>query len=363
MASNHLKPEPEAEPLFVDAFVDDAPKAIIIDRSTAERYATCPHQGAIIDSRMVSTGSVLTDVGSEVHRVISEAIKARAEGMNTIGVREVMATGAQKSRPDVQPQVIDALNVYRVTNLICMGDTAERHPADIIRFDGGEHEASGQVATQLFPAEGDRPPVIITCELDFLAATASTVEVDLLDWKSGWRHWTAGLVAQSFQFQWYAFVIWRNYPRVERVRVRVVETRSGNTTGEVVFTREKHEFPITARIETAVGNYLQYRGQTPAKVPAWPEPDKCATCDAALQCKLAHEPAADVARDPEGAVRQLIVLQTAADRLKASLSVAVRKQGKDFVFDDVAFGVGKPKAQRAAACDYYETPGRVMQTT
>lgn len=329
------------------------PPPVVIGRSEADRWASCPHMAALIDRKLVSTGNELTDVGNEVHRILSTAVHTFTEGAHQTTVRDEMEAAAMSSRPDLQPKVLDALNVYRCTSLLCTNDYAPRHPDDVLRFDGGPLGREGQLSAELMPAEGDRGPVIITGELDFLAATASTEEVDLLDWKSGWKHWTAGLVEGSFQFQWYALLIWMNYPGVQRVRVRVVETRTGQTTAPVVFVRNPDQPRITARVRAAVEQFLQYRGADVEKVPAWPSPDKCATCDAAVRCKLAHAPAVDVARDPEGALRQLVVLQEAATRLNASLSVYRRQQCRDLDFGDVAYGTDKPKKTRAATCEVY----------
>lgn len=344
--------------LFFDEDDVDAapsgPPAIILDRSTVERTAACPHQGALVDGKFVSSGNELTDVGTEVHAILSRAVSTRIDGAAFGTVRDEMEAAARAARTDVQPQVIDALNVYRWASLICYSpDGPERHPDDILRYDGGAVARSGQLAAELIPATDGRGPVWITGELDLLTATASTEQVDLDDWKSGFRHWTAAGVLNSFQFRWYALLVWLNYPGVMRVRVRVVETRSGATTAPVVFTREKHQHAITAQVRAAVENHLLYRGLPPEQVPAWPAPDKCAVCDAALRCRVAHEPAVEVARDPEAAVRQLVVLEAASARLRASLSIAVREAGHDLDFGDVAFGTGKPRKSKAAPCDVY----------
>jgi hypothetical protein len=62
-------------------FVDDTPEAPavpVIDRSTLERWATCPHQAAHVDRGLVSNSSTDADVGNAAHDILAAAVKARA---------------------------------------------------------------------------------------------------------------------------------------------------------------------------------------------------------------------------------------------------------------------------------------------
>jgi CRISPR/Cas system-associated exonuclease Cas4 (RecB family) len=332
----------------------EAPPALILDRSTAENYATCPLRGYLIERHAVSTGSELTDAGEECHRILSEAVKARHLDAARPGeLYELIADLAAKSRPDVQPQVVDALRRARpVVNLLCYHGEGERAPDDILRYDGGEGQHAGQLAADL--DVGGRA-VRLTAELDLLMAGASPEELELTDWKSGWRHWTASDVRDAFQFQFYAWLVFHNYPRVNRVRVSVVMTRDGTATSPVEFDR-REMYRIGQRLESAATVYLDHHAAAdPMLVPAWPAPPKCATCDAAQQCHAAYGDAGDLSRDPETYLRATAAMDAELDRRRALLTAYVRRNG-DLIFEDVAFGTEKPRAARAATCDLYTPP-------
>ena len=139
-------------------------------------------------------------------------------------------------------------------------------------------------------------------------------------------------------------------------------TREGEGTSKVDFTRERHMAQIGRRLMSAAEVYLAHHGAAgPDGVPAWAAPEKCCVCPAATRCRLAHEPDADLARDPEAYLRRYVAVETAAEKMRANLSIAVRKGGRDLVFVNekgaVAFGTGKPKQARAATCDLY-TPAK-----
>lgn len=349
---------------LAEPFVDEpaGPPPIIIDRSTLERYADCPHQGYLVERKMVSTGGMDAEVGSAVHDELSAAVAMRRyNACDPRELREWIEEGALKSRPDLQPEVVAALRrAYPIVDLIC------RHPSgsprsfeDILRFDGGDDEAAGQLAADILPADDTRGAVRLTAELDLLMAGASVEELELVDWKSGWRHWTASDVKDSFQFQQYAWLVFRCYPAVQRVRVRVYMTRDGLATSAVEFTRDRDFWQINARLLSAATIYLEHhKAEDPETVPAWPLPDRCSLCPAAQRCRVAHEPERELAVDPVAYLQQYVVLQAATDRMRAAMISVVRKQGRDIVGDGVAFGTGKPKAARAAACDLYEATGR-----
>lgn len=342
----------DIEELFIDE--PAPPRLVIIDRSTLERWADCPHAAHLIASGAVSNGGRMAEVGSAVHAIISGAVALRAEHAATPAqMREHIETEAQRSRPDIQPDVIAAMRrTYPLVMAICsQPDSGEpRAPEDLLRYDGGKGARSGQLAA-------DFGGVRLTCEVDLLTSTPSPEEVDLWDWKSGWKHWTAMSVLASFQFNFYSYLVLRNYPKVNTVRVRVFMTRTGETTGVVVFRRERDMYPTGARIGQAVELYQRHAGEKSAEdVPAWPSPDKCRVCDAVLVCKVASEPEADVAREPEQAVRQLVVLDARLAHLRKALSAQVRARGEDYKFGDVCYGVGAPKGKpRATACKVYGT--------
>jgi hypothetical protein len=345
-----------------NGFVDEeeiGPSPIVLDRSTLERWANCPHAAFHVENRTVPNDSLDAQVGAAVHDVLSRACEARGmDAMPAHEIRDSIEAWAAQSRPDLQPAVVAALRrAYPIVQVLTSlpGSSRDRAPEDLIRFDGGKGERSGQLAFDLLPAEGDRGPVRLTTELDLLLATASPTELEIVDWKAGRKHWTATDVAESFQFQFQAAAVFRCYPAVERVSVRVFMTRDGEATSPVIFDRGRHFHPITQRLLSAVHVLLRYRdAQEPADVPAWPNPDKCGICPAASRCCLVDgQPEREVAADPERAVRRLVVLEENAGRLSRGLAALVRERGKDIVLPDVAFGSNKPKAARAEKCDVY----------
>jgi hypothetical protein len=351
----------EPETFFTDE--QDAAPPIVLDRSTLERWgAICPHQAYHIDRKLVSSAGVDADVGNEVHAILAKAVAARhTEGWPASQLRQYIEEQAMASRPDLQPAVLAALRkTYSLVALFCFqANGPERSAEDILRYDGGQGRHAGQLAWDIIPAadDGSRGPVRITCELDLLMAGVSIEELEAIDFKSGWKWYTAGDVESSFQFQFYAALIFWNYPTVNRVRFRVWMTRDGVATSPVEFTRE-NLYAIGERLRSAVAIYLKYRDADAADdVPAWPAPTRCSICPAATQCIVAHSPERDVAANPARAVQQLVVFEAAAERLRETLSAVVRQTGRDIVCEDgTAFGTGKPVQPRAKPCAVYETP-------
>lgn len=352
-----------------ELFTDDGPAPLVTDRSTLQTWATCPHQAALIDRKMVSTSSTPADVGNAVHDVIAAAVTARhMEAARPNELREIINVGAAASRPDIQPQVVAAVRrCWPLIELVCFHETGERSPDDLIRYDSGKGEHSGQLAWDILPAleDGSRGAVRLTAELDLLMASpASAEELILVDFKSGWTHWTASDVKESFQFQAYSWLVMCNYPECKRVRVSIFMTRDGAATAEVEFTRQDF-WAIQQRLVHAALDYAKYHAiPDVAEIPAWPAPEKCGVCPAATVCKLAHSPVKNLATDPESYLRQYLVIATAENQMKRALTDAVKKRGRDFTFSDVAFGIEKPKAApRQPACDLYIPRGVAAAAT
>lgn len=334
----------------IELFTDDAPAPTIVDRSTLQTWADCPHQAVIIDRKMVSTSSTPADIGNAVHDIIAVAVTARhEEAARPSELREIITTAAANSRPDIQPQVVAAVRrCWPIVELICMHETGERSPDDILRYDSGKGEHSGQLAADVLPAldDGTRGAVRVTAEMDLLMASpVSAEELLLRDWKSGWLHWTATDVKDSFQFQTYVWLIFRNYPTCNRVNVAIFMTRDGALTAEVEFIRQRDFWTIQQRLVNAALTYVEHHETEDLEaVPAWPAPEKCSVCPAATLCKLAHAPAKTLATDPEAYLRQYLAVAAAENQMKRILTDAVRKRGQDFVFPpDLAFGINRPK--------------------
>lgn len=347
--------------LFEDQFIE-APAPIIHGRSELERWSSCPYQAMMIERGIVSNSNTLTEVGSAVHDIIAHAVKSRREdGTRFADLRAIIEELAMRSRPDMQPEVIASVRrVWPIVDLICRNeDGTERHPDDIMRFDGGKDNHAGQLSAEIIPASSTAPATIITCELDLLLSTPSPKEVEIKDWKTGHAHWNASDVVNSFQFgAFYPYVVMRNYPDVDRVRVTIFMTRAKGcpTTSPATFERSQM-YAMEQRIKSAIDIYDLHHGKDDA--PALPTPEKCGNCPAATKCRLASEPAADVARDPMKALHKLIVLEKAAAQLRAGLSKIVRKgipgvrAPGELIFGDVAFGAEKPVKYRVPTCKVY----------
>lgn len=335
------------------------PPPIIMGRSELERWQTCPQQAAQVERKLVNTGGELATIGAEVHAIFAEACKARrVDQLRPAELRDLITMRAMQARPDVQPAVIQATKyaVYEFVQILTTSpeNGEQRAPEDLIRFDGGDGPMSGQLAADLIAGEST---IRLTCELDLMLATPSPEEVVVYDWKSGHKHWTATSVRASFQFQFYAYLVLRNYPSVQRVGVRIFMSAKNETTSLIIFQR-KDMFAIEQRIKSAAANFLQFRFTPTADIPTWPELYKCSICDAAMNCPAAFEVEA---RDDERLVRQLVVIEARAEKIRKVLTAKVRASG-DLRFaqgtpEAVAFGTGKPSKPRAKPCGLYGNAG------
>ncbi len=325
---------------------------IIFDRSTLEREADCPAQAMLIEKYNLSTGGEMADIGTECHDILSRACGLRVELATQRQIKEFIDDEAVKSRPDLQPRVIMALRnaAWKVSEILCRFDNnLERAPEDLILFDGGKGNQSGQLSAQIYPATESRGPVWVTCEVDLALAMPSPEEMDVWDYKSGWTHWTAGRVGESFQFQCYSYIIFQNFPELNRINYRVYMTAENSATSIYTFERQ-FLYPIIKRVEKAVDLALERRAN-PASAKPWPSPVKCSICPAARHCADAFKPESDLAIDPDQYLRDYARIRTAADQMEASLTQYVRmtRNGEDLIVDDIAFGPNKPKTERTKA--------------
>jgi hypothetical protein len=293
----------------------------VVDRSTLEGWAECPQQAwqrAHVNVRDISIPAM---VGSECHDIISDVITQHiASPMRTSMFADVMKESAANSRPDLQPQIVDVFRAgsWLIAETITQQANGEpRSPDEIQRYDGGEGERSGQLAADV-PMDG----VIyrLTGELDLLLATASPVELEIDDWKSGFRHWTATDVRDSFQFQFYASLVFRNYPTCEAVSVKIIMPRKCEATSPVRFVL-KDLYAINARITTALSTYAKYRHAiNPAEIPCYPSPERCDWCACKAFCPAVKRTVTGLAETPEGMLRDLVATRAAADMMETKLA-------------------------------------------
>lgn len=331
---------------------DEADTLLIVDRSTLERYTVCPAQARFIEAEFVNSGSTLAAVGDAVHAAFGDVI---AEYVASEGswsgpqLQELVTQAIFRSRPDVQPAVYSAskASLYHWSRYI-----SAIHHDNILRFDGGKGDRSGQLAWDLTRV-GWPGALRVTAEIDFLHATASPEVVSELDWKSGWKVYRASDVADSFQFQVHAWLIFAHYPLVQAVEVRVWNTKINRLTYCVEFERDKLD-KIYGRIITAAETYIKHRDVAPLQCEVWPTPEKCRLCDAAAACPASGGDVKLLEKDPGGFVDELVALTAKLKAMQKMAAAYVKKTGSDIVSKSGnAFGSGKPRKPRETTSLYH----------
>ena len=293
---------------LMDTPFDAAPAPVLLDRSTIEWYTICPAMGVWCERHPSETSSLAATSGQQVHKIISW------------GVGEYVASGeppweniepnARMSRPDVQPDVLASIrpSIYSMSKML-MG----HNPADVLRYDGGEGERPGQLASEILPANEERGPVLVTSEVDLLLATPALSVLREIDWKTGHTPWTYTDVKESFQFQLHAMLILDVYPDVQRVDIEVWMTRMNRRTAPVSFTRRDAD-DCRGRCLTA---FEERRVALAADHPdTWPADGRCVLCPCVRECGHAARHDVELAANPVEFARNLLLRDT---QLKDSL--------------------------------------------
>jgi hypothetical protein len=335
--------------MSTDAFFtfDDAPRLMVLDRSTLEAWALCPWQAKAIEEHRVTAWPLLPVIGEEIHQAISRATHTWVDSGGILSpseLRDTVEAELLAARPDVQPE---ALEGFRASIYAWASHLHKIHPENILGMDGGESRGkSGQLSVD-FNDLGVR----VTSELDLLYAGESVELLHEVDWKTGHKIHTAGDVRHSFQFTLHAVLVLEVFPNVQALEVVVWNTRTNRPTYRVEFRRERLG-EYRARVRMAIqARATEYDTPTP-----WPALEKCEQCPAAALCPVAHEPLRDVRRDPAGAVLQLVALEAKADAIKKLLAGHVDGAGQDIVAEGVAFGRRKPSSRKPNATLY--APGQ-----
>jgi hypothetical protein len=344
------KPTPAEMQKAMSAFfiMDEEPALTVLDRSTLENWSLCPFRASAQEAGKINFPAVL-HTGNEVHDALSRVTRNWIESdgeFSPVQLRDELLAELRGSRPDLQPQVLEACRASAWNWASYLA--ANCHPGNILGFDGGEEIGkSGQLACD-FEDLG----VQVTSELDLLHAGPSEELLHETDYKSGHKFYTVASVAEAFQFQLHAVLVFANYPKVRGLEVTVLHTRTGQRSYRVVFDRKKVG-DYTARIRMAVQAWATHRDNPPT----WPTWEKCSTCEAAFLCPSAGQDIGDVARDPEGVLRQLVAAEAKRKAMVKTLAAHVDRTGKDIVADGVAFGRHKPKSDRKATAVMYEVDG------
>lgn len=336
---------------FVD--VDESPPLTLLDRSRLERYATCPRQARFIDSGAVLDQSREAASGDAVHAALSALVSAYVSSRGALGPTDLIGEAEQavlSSRPDIQP---DAIRGCRASLWAIAKFVAARHPENVLRWDGGDGDRSGQLAWDM-PDLGVR----VTSELDLLHAGPAPQLLHEVDWKSGHKVFSAQDVRDSFQFQLHAWLVFQNYPEVAALQTVIWHTRANRRGWAVEFRREDSR-AIQARIRHAAGLWWTHRSDAPADTPAWPLPEKCDDCPAARNCAVVQalglRPVAD---DPGGYVDRLVSLEAAVAQMRKAATAFVKMKRADIVSAaGNCYGANKPKSARTPKmATYREKP-------
>ncbi len=332
------------------------PPPAILDRSTVERYAVCPFQGVAVETGMVADVTEAAASGITAHEVLSDTVAAVLDDAPDAAGEGLAA--AQMSRPDVQPDVLEAVRwslrglVHYLRYLdVDQYPAPRRNPADILRHDAGQGERSGQLACDILPA------VRLTSRLDLLMPGPDKWTVDETDFKTGFTVYNAGTVAHSFQFQLHALLIFKTYPSCNFVRIRVWHTRFNSLTRWAEFRRDRIG-DLEGRVLTAIrARELALAGNAAGEtVETWPTAEKCEQCPARQRCPRVAggawrimDGAADFAKATE-----VMAIELAA-REKALITYA-KEHGPIQLGDGRLFGLPpvKPKKPTAASYKFYD---------
>lgn len=336
----------EAQKAFVDV---ETPDLVTVDRSTLERASVCPFQARAISDGRCSTVGVLAVASETVHQAFGRTIHEYIDSGGAMGktdLRESAEFEARNCRPDLQPEVmrIAQSSMWGFSQLL-----GSVHPGNVLAFDGGEDiDRSGQLAID-FPDLGVR----YTSEVDLLYQSDNPEIGEEVDYKLGWKDWTAEDVRDSFQFQSHAVMALEKYPQWKALRVRIFD-RKGRMTFPVYFQRERL-FDWKVRIRKAIEAWQLSLSDDP---PTWPTIEKCGQCPAAAICPVADEPRKRLVDDPSAFITDLIAVEARADAMRQMAAVLIDHRGHDIqATDGTWFGRRKPSSGRKPNATIYTLKG------
>ena len=333
------------------AYADDE-EVELVDRSTLERYASCPAQARLIDSGKVLNESSIAAAGQAVHEAFRESVQAYIEepSMHLGELADRAFSALRNARPDIQPEALAAgkPSVWAWAKML-----SSHSPKNLLRFDGGQAERSGQLAHDL---PMGNVVLRVTSELDLLLATPAKQVLREIDYKSGWRRHGTDSIASSFQFGLHAWLVFENYPEVEALEVQVWQTRTNSLTYPVTFDRSRLR-EIDTRIRSAAGEYVRWRNTPPKDVPTWPAIDKCPMCQAAVVCPASLHVGELSGLVPGVLVDRMVAVQATLNALEELAIAHVKATGKDLVSPSgAAFGYDRPVKSRKTKSLYSIQP-------
>lgn len=333
---------------------------MILDRSTIEKYGTCPQQGLLCMIREIMKAGIkgdkiekweddlvtnnpemagmlqesiwhtetgiLREIGVEVHSFIDQAFKACNHDLEA--VVEWLLDNLPNARPDIQPDVI------RAARYIC---------ELLVNLHVTVLASEQQFDYCLLPETKTREQITVTCRLD-LVCQGLNQSLHVFDWKSGYKKRTNSETVDSFQAQFTAWMLFSQpeYAQVETIHYWYYETRFGTKSYARFNRNEEHPrlphlitfVAIDARIRSAVKLFLDKNTE------CWPLEDKCCWCPVVEVCGLSHIEAAAIADDPRVFIDKLVVDQASVDNRKRAATAWIKAKGPikgtKFVFDKKA---------------------------
>jgi len=324
-------------------FLDD--DYTVLDRSILQMYAECPAQARLSETHSCSMPAI-AESGEEIHRAISRTITTYIESQGVLSphdLRNEIERELWESRTDLQPEVINGFrySIYKFSEFL-----TGLHFQNILRFDGGAGELSGQLSYDF-----ESLKVRVTSELDLLHATDSPALLAEIDWKTGRKKFNEQAVSESFQFQLHAFLVLMNYPEVEAVRISVWNTRYNLVSWAVEFRRTDLG-PIRTRIQMAIQNWFENRLTPIEDVPTWPVREKCRICDYAIRCPAADIEVKDCSYDPKLWVKRMIVVKKRLKEMEDLAKSYVKVNGDIRTDAGDIYGFDKPKTTKRTASFY-----------
>ena len=367
---------------------------VILRQTPLSRYVKCPMQGLAVELGLVDDASAAADAGSENHRIIAEAIAEHIAGED---FRDYVQQEKVKARPDVQDEVVSALSRsgwavnaylrYKVRPGMEYPQGVRRSPEDVLLYQSGEGRHNPQLAWDLLPATSVRGPIRITSEIDLLVAGASEDELEETDFKR-WQTYGAADILKAFQFRCHAWLIFRNYPDCQRLRMRTWSLPRNETSPWVTFHRDGLEafegllltavqvreraMEIAEKAQAVLnGDHLRLpkpeaalaveideiarkEGFLPDWPLCWPDGDKCVICAAVRICPRALRPSVDLNIDPARFAADTQTMQIALDQRIADLGRYVDQHG-DIEANGLGCGRGGPRATRKPTVRFWTT--------
>jgi hypothetical protein len=338
---------------MLDLQVEDEP-LLTVDRSDLESV-DCPARMSFIRQGVVLNQSLAMDSGNAVHDAFSVATRQYVSSRGALNAGEVTEDAKTNLIWDTRPDLIwDAWQGFSPSVKAWGWFLTKIHPENVLRFDGGDGEQSGQLAID-FPDLGLR----CTSEVDLLYAGPSPELMHEVDYKSGFSRWTQADVQNAFQFRFHAALIFHNFPNIPAVEIKVWNTRWNDLTYGVIFKRDRDYELILMEIRRRAEAFKRYHDKQPYEVPGYPSEQRCLQCPALSICVLSKHLAEPVA-NPGEYLETTAAMQRIVDKRLELLEAVVKTTGKDVVAKDgTCFGFSKPKRETKPRAAMYS--GKVTE--